>query len=94
MVVRMITAVPATITARSGQQEDVDALGSVFRERASHAQGFVIRMGENGHQLSSVHEPHHHGRFAVASTHPGTTDPPLTRALTITSNHTARSNIP
>jgi hypothetical protein len=37
MVIRMIAAVPATIAARSGQQEDVDAFGSVFRERASHA---------------------------------------------------------
>ena len=50
-----MAAVSAGVAARGGQQKDVDAFGRVFRERASHAQGFVIGVGEHGHQPRSVH---------------------------------------
>jgi hypothetical protein len=58
MVAGTMAAVAATVTARSGHQKDFDAFGSVLRERASHAQGFVIGVGENRHQPQSVHEAH------------------------------------
>ena len=49
-IVGTMAAVTAAVTARGGQQKDVDAFGRVFRERASHAQGFVIGVREHGHQ--------------------------------------------
>ncbi len=51
-----MTAVPAAIAARRGQEKDVDAFGRVFREHATDPQRFVIGMGEDGHQPRSAHE--------------------------------------
>ena len=45
-----MASVAAAFAARSGQQEDVNAIGRVFGEGASHAQGFVVRVREHGHQ--------------------------------------------
>ncbi len=39
-----MASVAAALTARRGQQEDVNAIGRVFGEGTSHAQGFVVRV--------------------------------------------------
>jgi len=49
MIVQTIASEAATVATSSRQQKDISAFGCVFRERASHAEGFVIGVREHGH---------------------------------------------
>ena len=54
-IVRTVAPVAAAVAARRGHQRDFDAFGSVLRERAAHAQGFVIGVREDRHQSARLH---------------------------------------
>ena len=49
------TAVAPSVPARRRQQKYLDPFCCVFRQRASHAERFVVGMGEHGHQPPCRH---------------------------------------
>ena len=48
----------AVFSACGGDEMDLDALGGVFSQRTAHAEGFIVRVGENGEEAFIVWTGH------------------------------------
>ena len=59
-LVGSVTAEATSLTARGRDEQDLDALRCVFRERSSDAQRFIIGMSEDGHQPERPVRSHRH----------------------------------
>src|SRR5215470_5024155 len=54
-IIRTQAAVTAAIPARGGYQKHLDAFGCIFCQCAAHPEGFIIGMGQHGHESKSLH---------------------------------------